>query len=239
LVVDDDPDVRTLILAALERDGVTVEGSGTAVDALQRLRERDPDLVTLDLTLPDMDGIDLCRRIREFSDAYIVMITGRDEEIDRLVGLEVGADDYLAKPFSPKELRARVAVLLRRPRLSTMGTLTVPAMPEANPQPWRELGEGLELAGDGRSARLDGEAVPLTPPELDLLGLLASKPGEVWQRRDLAQAAHHGEFIESDFLIDVQIANLRRKLRQRGGTRNWIDTVGGTAYRLRRPNLSL
>jgi len=232
LVVEDDPDIRELILAALARDGVAVEASGTGSDALQRAHAHDPDLVTLDLTLPDMDGIDLCRRIREFSDAYIVMITGRDDEIDRLVGLEVGADDYLAKPFSPKELRARAAALLRRPRLSTLAG-TSPSASTPAPDEWRDLGQGLELSGDGGTVRLDGEPVPLTPSELELLGVLASRPGSVWQRRDLVEAAWHGEFIESDFLMDVQVANLRRKLRRRSDGRIWIETVGGTGYRLR------
>src|SRR5262245_11908014 len=202
----------------LERDGLSVEASGTGSDALQRVRENDPDLVTLDLTLPDMDGIDVCRNIRKFSDAYVVMITARDEEIDRLIGLEVGADDYLAKPFSPRELRARVAVLLRRPRLSKLArTPGAEAAVAESPAPeWRDLGQGLELSIDGGTARLDGEPMPLTPHELDLLGLLASRPGVVWERRDLVQAAWHGEFIESDYLMDVQVANLRRKLRRPG-----------------------
>ena len=234
LVVEDDPDIRELILAALERDGVSVEASGTGSDALQRAKTNDPDLVTLDLTLPDMDGIDLCRRIREFSDTYIVMITGRDDEIDRLVGLEVGADDYLVKPFSPKELRARAAALLRRPRLSTMAvTTTSAATPPPRQDEWRDLGQGLELSSDGGTARLDGEPMPLTPRDLELLGVLASRLGAVWERRDLVQAAWHGEFIESDYLMDVQVANLRRKLRRRSDGRTWIDTVGGTGYRLR------
>ncbi len=234
LVVEDDPDVRELIQAALERDGVSVEASGTASEALQRVKENDPDLVTLDLTLPDMDGIDVCRQIREVSDAYIMMITGRDDEIDRLVGLEVGADDYIAKPFSPKELRARATVLLRRPRLSAMAAGGMPVPVPARPdEPWRDLGQGLELSADGRAARLDGEPVPFTPRELELLDVLATQPGQTWERRDLVKAAWHGDFIESDYLIDVQVANLRRKLRRPGGDRVWIETVGGTGYRLR------
>jgi DNA-binding response OmpR family regulator len=233
LVVDDDPDVRELIRVALEHDGVAVEVSGTGIEALRRIEESDPDVVTLDLTLPDVDGVDLCRQIREFSDSYIVMITGRAEEIDRLVGLEVGADDYLTKPFSPRELRARVAGLLRRPRLSKVAIAASAAEPASEGPVWREVGRGLSMSSDGRGVRLDGEPVLLTPREVELLGVLASQPGDVWQRGALARAAWHGEFIESDFLVDVQVASLRRKLRRPGDERVWIETVGGTGYRLR------
>ena len=116
VVIEDDPDVRALLTELLQQSGFDVAEAASGAEGIRLVRERDADLVTLDLNLPDLDGIEVCRRIRETSEAYIVMLTGRPDEIDRLVGLETGADDYLTKPFSPRELRARVAAMMRRPR---------------------------------------------------------------------------------------------------------------------------
>lgn len=225
LVVEDDPDIRDLLVMSLESVGHEVATAATGAAAVEQARAFDPDLVTLDLSLPDMDGVDLCRQLRSFTDAYIVMITGRTDEIDRLVGLEVGADDYLSKPFSPQELRARAAALLRRPRVSAAGA--APAGPVA-----ADLILGrLVISPHRQEAVLDGESLPLTDTELGVLAALAENPGQVWAREDLTRRVWQGDFIESDYLVDVHIASLRRKLRRRGDRHQWIATVGGAAYR--------
>ncbi|GEP32684.1 DNA-binding response regulator [Nocardioides szechwanensis] len=234
LVVDDDADIRDLLVFVLEQAGLEVSWAETGEDALAKVREHQPDLVTLDLTLPDMDGTEVCRRLREFSDAYVVMITGRASETDRLVGLEVGADDYMNKPFSPREVLARVSALLRRPRL---GAPSEPASSVEEPAPVAgpadaelDVGGGLVLDSARHVATLDGERVMLTPAEFDLLRALATRPGEAWEREELVREVWQGEFIESDFLVDVHIANLRRKLRRAGSRTTWIRTVGGASY---------
>ncbi len=221
LVVDDDPDVRDLVVMVLEGIGLTVETAATGAQAVAAAREVAPDLITLDLTLPDADGTDVCRELRGFTDAYIVMITGRDSEIDRLVGLEVGADEYLAKPFSPRELRARAVAMLRRPRMGT----TAPTL---------EIAGGLVVDGATGLVHLEDELVPLTPTEVQLLTTLASRPGRAWPRAELASAVWGEDFIESDFLVDVQVAGLRRKLRSAAG-REWVRAVDGVAYLLEPP----
>lgn len=223
LVVEDDPDQRALLVYALEQTGCEVQAAETGAEAIDVARRQQPDLVTLDLSLPDMDGIDVCRAIRGFSDAYILMVTGRDAEIDRLLGLELGADDYLAKPFSPRELRARASALLRRPRASSA---PAPAPTSGTEQ---VLGPGLVLVPDRGQVRYEGEPVPCTPPEAELLGAMAARPGVTWDRGELVREVWQRDFIESDFLVDMHVASLRRKLRKATG-RDWIRTVAGTGY---------
>jgi DNA-binding response OmpR family regulator len=239
VVVDDDDSIRELLAQVLRQAGLEVHCSETGAEALELVREVNPDLVTLDLFLPDMDGTDVCRAIRQFSDAYIVMITSRSDEIDRLVGLELGADDYLAKPFSPREVRARALALLRRPRAGSLPVApTGSSAGSLAPEPVREPSSTTVVAGGGlvlhplrHVALLDGETLPLTPAEVDLLTALASRPGHSWSRGELVREVWQGEFIESDFLVDVYIGNLRRKLKRAGGNQEWISTVDGTGYR--------
>jgi DNA-binding response OmpR family regulator len=230
LVVDDDDDVRDLLVFVLEQAGLEVAWAETGADALVKVRDLRPDLVTLDLTLPDMDGTDVCRRLREFSDAYVMMITGRASEIDRLVGLEVGADDYMYKPFSPREVLARVSALLRRPRHATPASAAEEMPVEAPAETEVDAGGGLFLDAARHVAMLDGERVMLTPAEFDLLQALATRPGVAWEREELVREVWQGEFIESDFLVDVHVANLRRKLRRAGSRTTSIRTVGGASY---------
>ena len=220
LVVEDDPDISDLVVMSLESSGIDVVTAQTGELARVAAREHKPDLITLDLTLPDMDGVEICRRLREFTDAYIIMITGRTDQIDRLQGLEVGADDYLAKPFSPQELRARAAALLRRPRESSQ-----PAVP-----PDIQVGRLVVSQGD-KDASLDGTPLQLAPAEVDVLAVLAAEPGRAWRRDELTREVWKGESIESDFLVDVHVANVRRKLRAAGDAHTWIATVEGAAYR--------
>ncbi len=231
LVVDDDEDIRDLLVHVLEKSGLEVRSAGTGAAAVTVARDFDPDLVTLDLSLPDLDGTEVCREIRTFSSAYIVMITARADEIDRLVGLEVGADDYLAKPFSPREVRARAQALLRRPRLEP-ATAAAASAPVADPEPATAVaGTGLSIDAGRHVVRLDGVAVPLTPAEVDLLAAMTARPGHAWSRGELVREVWQGEVIESDFLVDVHVGNVRRKLKRAGGHGEWITTVDGSGYR--------
>ncbi|SDD03006.1 response regulator transcription factor [Nocardioides lianchengensis] len=241
VVVDDDPDVRLLLAHVLGKLDLDVTSAETGEDGIARIREVDADLVTLDLTLPDLDGVEVCRRIREFSDAYVVMITGRVEEADRLVGLDVGADDYMTKPVSPREVRARAAALLRRPRQRRDPAAEPPPAPTGLAVQSAgvddrvvDAGGGLVLVPVRHVALLDGQPLPLTPTEVDLLATLSSRPGAAWDRGALVREVWAGDFIESDFLVDVHVASLRRKLRKAGTQREWISTVAGTGYRFDR-----
>ena len=219
LVVDDEPPIVELVTGYLEREGWSVASAGDGLEALDAVRRLDPDVVVLDVMLPGIDGIEVCRRIRTFSNAYILMLTARGEEIDRIVGLTVGADDYLVKPFSPRELVARVKALLRRPRTSPDATAAVPS--------------GLELDGARRVVRVDGGPVELTALEFDLLAVLARDPGVVVGRQALLDRVWGPDFVADDHLVDVHIGNLRRKLGDDPGQPRFIETVRGVGYRLR------
>ncbi|CAM3674352.1 response regulator transcription factor [Nocardioides marinus] len=234
LVVDDDPDIADLVVMVLEGLDMDVSVAGTGEEALALARERQPDLVTLDLTLPDADGTEICERLRRFTDAYIIMITGRDAETDRLIGLEVGADEYLAKPFSPRELRARATALLRRPRSGLRagdGGEEAAVVVRSADVELTDLGGGLLVDPLTGATRHRDENVPLTPTEAKLLVTLTRQAGEPMERADLATEVRGGDFIASDFLIDVQVAGLRRKLRAATG-RDRLTVVRGTAYQL-------
>ncbi|MCD4535498.1 response regulator transcription factor [Nocardioides sp. cx-169] len=228
VVVEDDEDIRSLIEFTLTSQGFEVRSVATGLDGVEAARTFDPDLVTLDLGLPGIDGIETCRRIRETSDVYIVMITARDEEIDRLIGLETGADDFLSKPFSPRELQARVNALFRRPRRAT-------ATPEPSGQalagPDNEvLGHGpLRVDVDGRRA-FHGEAeLPLTRTEFDLLTELMRTPARVWTREALLRSVWGTDWATDTHLVEVHVGNLRRKL---GEAASLVRTVRGVGYRM-------
>lgn len=230
LVVDDDPDLRSLIEYVLAKEGYAVSAVSSGREAIETVRRDEPDLVTLDLTLPDMDGTDVCRELRTFSDVYVVMVTGRSQESDRLAGLEIGADDYLAKPFSHRELRARVKALLRRPR---QRAVPVPGgVPPVSDEAPLEPGGGLVIVPQARTVLLDGRVVPLTPAEVDVVAALAAEPGRVWERGELARRVWNAQFVESDYVVDLHVAAARRKLRKadQSGSREWIRTVAGSAY---------
>lgn len=225
VVVEDEADTRELIEIVLRKAGIEVHGAETGEDGLRLVRELKPQLVTLDVQLPDMEGTEVCRRLREFSDVFIMMITSRTDEVDRLLALDLGADDYLAKPFSTRELGARSAALLRRARTDA----------EASTEGDGEVvqaGGGLVLLPVRHVAMFEGSPVPLTPPEVDVLAVLAREPGRAWDRADLVSEVWGGEFIESDYLIDVHVANLRRKLRKAGAGTDRIRTIEGAAYAL-------
>jgi DNA-binding response OmpR family regulator len=219
LVVDDEPPLVELVRGYLGREGFEILTAGDGPSAVQLVRDEMPDLIVLDVMLPVFDGLEVCRQIRAFSDAYVLMLTARGEEIDRVVGLTVGADDYLVKPFSPRELVARVKALLRRPRQ------TVP--PQAPPPP------GLALDVGRHEVSVDGSAVSLTTTEFDLLAVLAGDPGVVVPRSRLLDRVWGAEFVADDHLVDVHIGNLRRKLGDDPAAPRFIETVRGVGYRLR------
>ena len=175
LVVDDEPPLVTIVSKYLEREGFEVASAGDGEKAVALAREFDPDVIVLDLMLPGIDGIEACRQIRSFSDAYIVMLTARVEEIDRIVGLSTGADDYVTKPFSPGELMARVRAMLRRPRT---GRESSPGV--------RRFGD-LEIDPAAREVRRSGEAVELTKIEFDLFDVLSAEPRVAFSRDQLLE----------------------------------------------------
>jgi DNA-binding response OmpR family regulator len=220
LVVDDEPPIVELISGYLQREGFAVSAEGDGLAAVEAVRLTSPDVVILDVMLPGLDGVEVCRRIRTFSDAYVLMLTARGEEIDRIMGLTVGADDYLVKPFSPRELVARVKALLRRPR--TGG--------EPGPAP-----AGLDVDEARHSVRVDGSPVELTALEFNLLATLARDPGVVIGRQALLDRVWGPEFVADDHLVDVHVANLRRKLGDDPAHPRFVETVRGVGYRLRAP----
>jgi len=223
LVVDDEPPLVRLVSSYLERDGFQVQAAGDGEQAVELARTFQPEVIVLDLMLPRVDGIEACRQIRTFSDAYIVMLTARTEEVDKLVGLGVGADDYLTKPFSPRELVARIRAMLRRPRTS-------PADDQAA-APVRELGE-LVIDPAAREVRLGGQPVELTRLEFDLLDALSERPRVVLSRRQLLERVWDHDWYGDEHLVDVHIANLRRKLGDDPRQPRHILTVRGVGYRM-------
>jgi two-component system OmpR family response regulator len=235
VVVEDDRDVGDAISSLLDLAGFDVVVARTGAEALTLIAEVQPDLVTLDLTLPDIDGVEVCRRIRTTSDCYVIVVSGRTAEVDRLVGLEVGADDYLVKPFSMRELQARVAALFRRPRNSALLGTDQVAGPDATApaDPTSSLGcSDLTLVRSAREVRVSGAEIDLTRTEFDLLAHLVSNPGVVVAREELMRAVWASEFVpDSTHVVDVHLANLRRKLRRAASSNEWIRTIRGVGFR--------
>jgi two-component system, OmpR family, alkaline phosphatase synthesis response regulator PhoP len=223
LVVEDEQRLRELVRGYLEIEGFGVLSAADGLTALDLARQHTPDLVVLDLMLPGLDGLEVCRRLRTFSDAYVIMLTAKAEEIDRIVGLEVGADDYLTKPFSPRELIARVRAMLRRPRSG--GAAGPPDIPP--PQRFGEL-----LVDHGRyEVTLAGTPAPLTTLEFALLTTLAAHPGRVFTRNQLLERVWGTDYFGDDHVVDVHIANLRKKLGDDPAAPHYIETVRGAGYR--------
>ncbi|WP_346622215.1 response regulator transcription factor [Blastococcus montanus] len=227
LVVEDTQEIRELVTTVLERAGFAVRAVGTGGEALAEVRRDPPDLIVLDLGLPDADGTEVCRQIRAETPCYVLMLTARAEEVDLLIGLAVGADGYMAKPFSPRELAARVQAMLRFPRT------VQPAAPGAVPEPEsvRRLAE-LEVDEDSREVRVDGTVVDLTRTEFDLLAALASRPGRVLQRETLLREVWQTDWEGNLRLVEAHMSNLRRKLVAAGLNSPEIRTVRGVGYRL-------
>lgn len=220
LVIEDEPPIRQLVTTYLEAEGFSVVGAEDGETGLDQARELSPDVIVLDLMLPGMDGIEVCRKIRTFSDAYVIMLTAKTEEIDRLIGLSVGADDYLGKPFSPRELVARVRAMLRRPR-------TTESRPAEDTT--RQFGE-LVVDPLGREASLVGEPLDLTRTEFDLLEVLSAHPRQAFSREQLAELVW-GYEVDAH-VVDVHVANLRRKLGDDAQTSRYVRTMRGVGYRM-------
>jgi DNA-binding response OmpR family regulator len=223
LVVDDERSLVELLRSYLEAEGFTVLVAYDGISAVDIARAARPDLVVLDVMLPGRDGIDVCRELRRFSDAYVLMLTSKSQEIDKVIGLSVGADDYLTKPFSPRELVARVKAMLRRPRaLATART-------EPDVPPPLHVGDlVVDLARHEVLRR--GEPVHLTPREFDLLALLAAHPGMVFTRNQLLHRIWGDEYFDTR-VVDVHIASVRKKLEDDPAHPRYIETVRGVGYR--------
>jgi DNA-binding response OmpR family regulator len=217
LVVEDNARTQEAIALYLRHAGYEVEMAGNGVDALAAAAERRPDLIVLDLMLPGLGGLDVCRTLRASSDVPIIMVTARATENDKLEGLRSGADDYVTKPFSPRELVARVATVLRR----------------AHPSPCVIAAGGVEIDRASRTVRKDGIPIATTPAEFSLLEVLASSPGRAWTRADLGARAFGLEYDALDRTIDAHVMNLRRKLERDRSKPELIQTVFGVGYRFR------
>jgi two-component system alkaline phosphatase synthesis response regulator PhoP len=224
LVVDDEPKIVQLARDYLEAAGFTVVAAADGASALQATRTRHPDLVVLDLGLPLMDGLDVTRAIRRDSRLPIIMLTARGDESDKLVGLELGADDYVTKPFSPKELVARIRAVLRR-------TEDAAATAEAD---HIRVGD-LELDVPRLLTTVAGRRVPLTATEFQLLTALARQPGRVFTRSQLLDAVHGVAFESYERAIDAHVKNIRRKLEVDPRAPRYIQTVHGVGYRFAEP----
>ncbi|RNL78497.1 response regulator transcription factor [Nocardioides marmorisolisilvae] len=225
LVVEDDPDLQNLLRSVMTNAGFEVAVSSTRAEALAAVQDREPELITLDLNLPDGDGLTLCRELRQVTDAYVIILTARSESNVVLLGLESGADDYLRKPFSTLELNARVNALLRRPRvLETAGRSSTGGV----------LAHGdLVMDTDRRTIEVGGSELGLTKLEYDLLAALAARPEQLVSREEL-MIELWGASWRDRHLVDVHVANLRRKMRP-AGSRVQILTVRGLGYRLHEP----
>jgi DNA-binding response OmpR family regulator len=219
LVVDDERNLVNLLRGYLEREGFEVYEALDGVTALELARRIDPELVVLDWMLPGIDGTRVLSGLRRFSDAYVIMLTARSEEVDKIVGLSAGADDYLTKPFSPGELMARIRAMLRRPR-GGAGGAEAPL----------EFGD-LVVDPGRREVRLRGEEVGLTALEFDLLCALASRPGLVFTRGQLLERVWGESYFGGDHVVDVHVANLRKKIEDDPSNPRYVQTVRGVGYR--------
>jgi DNA-binding response OmpR family regulator len=222
LVVDDAPEFRELVASVLRQEGFRVHTAEDGAEALTAAAVQNPAVVVLDIGLPVVDGVEVCRRLRTFSDAYVVMLTGRRDEIDKLIGLSVGADDYLTKPFSPRELVARIRAMLRRPRATATGAV---------PSLIRQLGE-LELDPAAREVRVEGRLVDLTRIEFDLLDALSSPPRVALSRAQLLERVWGPSWFGDDHIVDVHMSKLRQKLGDSPRMPRYLKTVRGVGYRL-------
>jgi DNA-binding response OmpR family regulator len=244
LVIEDDQDIRELVRTVLTQAGFEVTVASSGIEGVLAAKTLNPDVITLDLGLPDIDGFEVSRQIREFSDAYIVMLTARADELDTLIGLESGADDYLTKPFRPRELRARIAAMMRRPR-------SVPGQADAVPGADQHVdaapgsGEGtyshngLELSYASRSVTVDGAELNLTRTEFELLYALLEAGRTVRTKSDLVRRLRDEDYDVGSYIseadersVEVHMGNLRKKLGDSPQRPRWLQTVRGVGYRL-------
>jgi DNA-binding response OmpR family regulator len=223
LLVDDEDAVQKLLAYPLERDGFRVVQARDGEEALARFAEERVDLVVLDVMLPKLDGLEVCKRLRASSSVPIIMLTARDDELDKVLGLELGADDYITKPFSIREFRSRVRALLRR--------AAIPAGALAEDETIER--DGLRIDLGRREVDVAGEPVQLTYVEFELLRILAANPGRVYSRRMLLEALWGGADYREPRTIDVHVRHLREKLERDPADPEYILTVRGVGYRFR------
>ncbi|EHN09616.1 Phosphate regulon transcriptional regulatory protein PhoB (SphR) [Patulibacter medicamentivorans] len=223
LVVDDEESIRTLLAFPLRRDGHDVVTVASGTEALEQFERVRPDLVLLDVMLPGMDGVEVCRRLREKSPVPIIMLSARGEESDRIAGLENGADDYVTKPFSVRELRSRVRAALRRAALPAAVTGTAPPIEIAD----------LRVDPDRRRVEVRGEEVELTHLEFELLVTMARAPGRVFTRDMLLEHAWGGAAYRERRTVDVHVLHLREKIERNPKAPEYVITVRGLGYRFR------
>jgi len=222
LVIDDEPNLRHTLAYALAQEGYAVVSAGDGEEGLTLFGSAAPDLVILDIMLPKIDGFEVCRRIRKSSRVPVLMLTARDTELDKVVGLEIGADDYLVKPFSMRELIARVRAMLRRSAQEP--DLAVPAAIE---------GAGLRIDIAKHRVTRDGQDVALRPKEFDLLVALARSPGQVFSREQLLNAVWGLDHAGDSRTVDTHIKNLREQLGDDADAPRWIETLRGVGYRFK------
>ena len=220
LVVDDEVGIRELVGTYLRNEGYTVDEAVDGESALDCFREHAPDLVVLDLRLPGIDGYDVLREIRRDSTVYVIVLTARSEETDKLIGLELGADDYMTKPFSPRELVARVRAVLRRGR----GDDVTGEAPMSY--------DGLVIDVERHEVSVDGTPIELTSLEFQLLVTLANTPGRVFTRRQLIEQVWGWDFYGDERLVDVHVRNLRKSLGDSADDPRFIGTVRGVGYKM-------
>ena len=228
LVVDDERALAAMVATYLSRAGLRTAQAHTGPEALARARADDPDVVILDLGLPGMDGVEVCRAIRTFSDCYILMLTARGDEVDRLLGLSAGADDYIVKPFSIREVVARVQAVLRRPRSGRPSG--VPHSPRQLPF----LIGDISIDFEGREVMRAGHSIPLTRTEFDILSALAARPGQVLTRREILDEVWNSSWVGDEHVVDVHVAHIRQKLQKRADDPRFIATIRGIGYRMAR-----
>ncbi|ACL38973.1 two component transcriptional regulator, winged helix family [Pseudarthrobacter chlorophenolicus A6] len=242
LVIEDDHDIRELVRTVLTQAGFDVTVASSGAEGVLVAKTISPDVITLDLGLPDIDGFEVSRQIREFSDAYIVMLTARTEELDTLIGLESGADDYLTKPFRPRELRARVAAMMRRPRSAAEPADTpaeIPAEAGGHPERGNYSHNGLELSYASRTVLVDGTEMNLTRTEFELLHALLEAGRTVRTKSDLVRRLRDEDYDVGSYIseadersVEVHMGNLRKKLGDSPQQPRWLQTVRGVGYRL-------
>ncbi|HDQ71164.1 MAG TPA: response regulator transcription factor [Chloroflexi bacterium] len=219
LLVDDDPKIVALIRLYLEKDGYRVLTAHGGLEALELARQKRPDLILLDLMLPEIDGLDVCRILQTELDVPIIMLTARTTDEDKLIGLELGADDYVTKPFNPREVVARVRAVLRRVgRMSSTGATVMDF-------------DGLEIDRRSHEVRVRGEVVDLTPTEFRLLEVLAGEPGKAFTRPELLDQVFGYDFEGFERTVDVHVKNLRQKIEPDPKEPLYIQTVYGVGYR--------
>lgn len=225
LVVDDEVALAQIIASYFKKDGFEVLTSHDGLDAVEVARKFQPDFIVLDLMLPGLDGVEVCKEIRKFSDAYVIMLTARNEETDKVVGLAVGADDYMVKPFSTKELIARAHAMLRRPRLAKVDLAT------------ESINIGaLVVNADTRSVQINGRLVELTRTEFDLLLVMARRPKVAFSRRQLIDSVWDESWYGDDHVVDVHVGHLRKKMDDLEPLKSYVHTVRGVGYSVHEMN---